>query len=804
MRRFLAAFLSLVMLMGCFFGLAGCASNNQDTLVVGQWLSMINEAFGMQDYTSDKPYFSNVTTDNPYFKAVQIAAEWEIVEQDRDIDVTKPLTWEDALLSLVNAGSFVSSSATAEEKIDYAIAHFDSSIREYWMNRTISADQAMLLLATAQEQWANREYTEKVEETKYAEGVLDFTQEANLVDEYAVKDGQIIIPISENAGIKEGDVFVLPANENTLADNAHKAKSVVCDESYMYVTVDDDIDLYDIAEEIAVEETLKPDEENTVILDGNGNILSEGSAVVPQAGLSTGHKAGTLLGPPAGTNIVKTKFSNAHTFTVNGWEVELKYNLDGKFDLAATVKTPNLLDVDKQSNKELKGSVALSVSDLKVTNKIDYKWFKLREASLRVDYSSSASVSLTYKDAPFDKVLAPKLSNGNGKYLTNLKNSVLKDKKAKGNGAKTIKLCSVNIYSIGVARVCLDVNLRVGVEGSVSVSITEHGTKGLEYKNNKLRSINVSDKDVDAQVKAKIEGTFGIGPALYTVGLKKPILGVQATIGAGAKFTYTLHLADSENHLLEESKSSDILPEADGVLETMDLYAEEEAIKAIAEAQGCTYVKETSGDVKLHIDRCADITVYFILKLELTDTSYAAELLGGKIKVSWEIFSDKNAKLMNIHCENGDWLKAFANIAFGKEANDNRCTLTYTPFDSQAAEESSESDTESGENNTILQGDSIILSEIKATLSPGDKYYIAVSQVPKGYTLDDLTCYSSNKDVIDIDSNGVAVAKAEGSSVLTVATTDGKFKAYCAVTVVGVTMAAHDSPFDIVYLSFSV
>lgn len=786
-KRFISILLIIVTLLTTVMSLGGCSTQNNASLSIGQWLMMVDEAFGMQSYTSDEPYFSNVKSDNPYFAAVQIAAEWDVIDKSQSINTDDKLTWEKALVTLVNVGNFTKKDLTEDEKIEYAISNFDNSIRKYWMNRIIPAEKATVLLGKAQEKWANLIYTERVEETKYAEGIKDYSQEETKITDYKVTDeGNVVIPLSTGVNINEGDVYVLSSNGDVLGTNAYKAQKIINDGTNLYIeNSTEELDLYDIAEEIYVEETYIPTMENTVIRDGNGNIISIGSNVVPQSNTASDYKIQTLEYTENEAKVQPLKSSVSHTFEIDGWEVGLKYNLDGAFDLEASIETPNILDVEDTSNKELKVEASVAVKDLTVTNKIDYSWFELKEATLRVDYETEASFGLKYKDAPYDKVVAPKYSNGNGKFLTNLKNSVLKDRKAKGNGAKTIKIGSVDIYSVGVARVCLDINLKISADGSVSATLTEHGSKGLEYKNNKLRAIKVSDKDIDAEVKAKITGTIGVGPALYTIGLKKPILGVQVSAGLGASFSYTMHLADSENHLIEETDASDVLPEADGILETLDLKADADAIKALAESQGCVYETETSGDVKLHLDRCVDISVFFILKLELTDTSYAADLLGGKIKVSWEIFGEKNAKILNIHCENGDWISAFSNIAFFSKANIDQCTLEYKPFDKKDDESSKEEEKneEKKENDSILKGDSIILSEIRANLEIGDKYYIIVQQLPKGYKLSDLTCTSNKKSVVEINKDGVAVAKGEGSAIITVSTKDGKYSAFCAITV---------------------
>lgn len=813
MKRFISGFMAVMILFLFILSSGGCSSENNETLLVGKWLQMVDEAFGMQNYTSEEPYFANISADNEYFAAVQIAAEWDVIDKSKALDVEKALTWEEALVSLVNVGSFTSLDTTDEEKVEYAIEHFDSSIRKYWMNRNISPSQATLLLATAQEQWAGLKYTEPVEKVEFADSVLDYSQGENKLDNYKYdnESKKVAIPLSENPQIGEGDVFVLPSNRETVGNaeggiyddssngfsggatedtdgvlmgtTAFKAVAVEKDDKNLYVDVDDNVELGDVAENMYVAETLIPTADNTVIRDGNGNILSVGSEIPAEvrAGIDTPQITNLAYSDDVPQVTPLKSASASHTFKVGDYEVALEYDLDGKFNLGATVKTPNLLG--EKSQQKLKGSVGLSVSDLQVTNKIDFEWFKLKEASLRIDYTSKASLAMSYSDSVVDKTFAPKYSNGNGKFLTNLKRSVLKDTKAKGNGAKTIKICSVDIYSIGIARVCLDVNLKVSVDGSVSISITEHGSKGLEYKDNKLRTIKESKKDVDADVKAKIEGTIAIGPALYTIGLKKCILGANVEIGAGAITKTKIHLADSENHLLEELDFSDIAPEKSSALETLDISADPNAIKQVAESQGGTYTKVASGDVKLHIDSCVDVSVYFILRLGLSDNSFAADLLGGRVKVSWEIFGEDNAKLLNIHCENGNWEKAFSNIAFGSNASKSQCTMKYVPFDKASGEDETKPEIETTPNDTILKGDSIRLGEIKTSVGIGEKYYITLQQIPKEYSIGDIVYSSNDSSIVEIDKNGIAVAKKEGSAVITVATNDGKYKAYCAISV---------------------
>ena len=89
-KRFISILLIIVTLLTTVMSLGGCSTQNNTSLSIGQWLTMVDEAFGMQSYTSEEPYFLNVKSDNPYFAAVQIAAEWDVIDKNKSIDVNEP------------------------------------------------------------------------------------------------------------------------------------------------------------------------------------------------------------------------------------------------------------------------------------------------------------------------------------------------------------------------------------------------------------------------------------------------------------------------------------------------------------------------------------------------------------------------------------------------------------------------------------------------------------------------------------------------------------------------------------------
>lgn len=792
-NRKICILLALVVMLSAI-SFSGCGEG-QETFSVGQWLMLVNQTFGMKGYQSSEPYFDNVPEGSAYFEAVQTAAEWGVIDRSAPIDVEEGLTWKTVLLSLVNVGDFLPKDATDEEKVDYAIEHFDSTIRTYWMKRSIGVDKAVFLLGIAHEQWAGATFDHVIEKLTYQEDVVDLIGGDIAAEDCVVSGDLVKLPVSSGVKLEEGQLYVLPAGAGHYAAQVYRADKVYQDDEYLYIeNSPDEIALEEVAEELFVEESYMPDMEKAVVYDGNGNILSVGSelsALAPHAGGSGVYMARLNDGEVQGHAAKQLADTKKISVKIDGFEVSYEYATKGKFHFKASVASDNLLD---SKTAKLQTEASAEINHLEVTNQIDWGlWKGLESASLKLNYETklTGSIKSSYQFAKF--TVAP-YDNRNSGFLTNLKNSSFKSNSAKG--AKTIKIASVDFCSIGVARVCLDINLTISANGSFSLSVTEAGTKGLEYRNGNLRVINDSTRNTETQLKGSVELLGGIGPALYVVGLKKKIIGLQLQVGIKGEAKITSHLADSEMHLIEEADFGEESPEAFMELTSVEITTDAATMETAAKAQGGIYKRTMSESVRLHVDICADLSAYFLLRIELAGESLAADMMGG-IK-SFEILGKKDARLLSVHVDNGDWVSAWANRKAGWNVDSAACTLKYVPFDKEeGAEEQAEGEAgaEQGaenadmgdgswERNSIdIKGDMIVLDRIMLTASIGDQSRVVVVSIPEGYGAEDLSFTSSNKAVATIDASGAFTAKAEGSTVIAVSTVDGRHKAYCAIIV---------------------
>jgi uncharacterized protein YjdB len=199
-----------------------------------------------------------------------------------------------------------------------------------------------------------------------------------------------------------------------------------------------------------------------------------------------------------------------------------------------------------------------------------------------------------------------------------------------------------------------------------------------------------------------------------------------------------------------------------------------------AESQGCTFESETSGALQGHLDVCFDGCVYFIVRVGLDDKCLISELITTSLNI--EIFGKKNAKLLQIHADNGEWQFGW----IGKNAVE--CKLQYTPFEPKedATEPTDTTDTTGTTNSgdeDVEMTHNIVLNELFTTVDVGSTVKLQVTGLPKGYKVEDLNWTVEDSKVAKVDANGVVTGLEEGATVVIVTTKDNKYFGYCAVSV---------------------
>ena len=68
-------------------------------------------------------------------------------------------------------------------------------------------------------------------------------------------------------------------------------------------------------------------------------------------------------------------------------------------------------------------------------------------------------------------------------------------------------------------------------------------------------------------------------------------------------------------------------------------------------------------------------------------------------------------------------------------------------------------------------------------VAPGGSVKIELSAVPRNYIAGDITYSSSDESVASVDQSGKVTGKKEGSAIVTIATSDGKYTALVEINV---------------------
>lgn len=383
LKRILCIFLSLTIILIQTTLLSSCAKQNDIYISNGDWITLVDDSFGMTSYNNEEPYIKNIDKSNDYFDAIQIACEWDIINPEDELNIDDKLILSYALVTLVNCIGLTDYSNTDEEKIKYAIENFNVKIRNKDLNKKVNPETAIKLIDGAKNVWRDYKYLTPIEEVSYAEGVKDYSEGSNQINDYkTLNNGIIAIPKETNKDInvENGDVYILPTNGETIGTNVYKAENVTEDNEFIYIAnSDDELDLYDVAQDIKVEETFTPRMENTIVYDGNGQVVSSGTNIENITDVQVNQAPEVApLGAVSNQEITSCAAKVSHSFEIQGFKVGLEYDLNDKFDLKATVSSDDLLK--KSDNSSLKASLSIGVSDLDVTQKVDYSWFKLKEA----------------------------------------------------------------------------------------------------------------------------------------------------------------------------------------------------------------------------------------------------------------------------------------------------------------------------------------------------------------------------------------------------------------------------------------
>lgn len=766
MKKKLSLFMAVILLFCSIFSISGCKKNsdskNENSISQGEWLSMLNEKFGMYTYNSSVPYYDEVDITNKYFGAVQIAYEWDIIDDDTDLKVDEPVSKQFAANTLVRAVGYKKTEDMSENEITKLAAeegYIDFDYRGRTDNkRTITTEEAEKSLEAAKKVWTSPDFGTPEDNSVYQDSVVDLTEE-DLTGYYEQED-KVYIPkavlteekIQQVESIESGSLYVLPPENNVSTEAVYKAESIEDTEDYIVINNSkEEIEEEEIYENFEVSGSVTPDLTAYPVTDGVGNVLIGANTIEQTKAFYKNSNIQMLKENNISSNVELLDNIDVSmdgiglNFEVDGLKVSGKISADKiDFSVSGEIKSDN-------NAGKIKVSKSYNISDINFDYNCNCKFPDIKNSSLyaQLNYKTTDTSKIEFGLSK-TAVAAPEYTNGNGKFPSNFKRAIMKDSNAKG--AKSIKIVTIPILISGGIRVDLDVKIKISISGQITLVVTTNNVRGIEYKNGNLRYINDSTTDTDLSLKAKAELTMYLGLSLRVLkNITAASFGIEG--GIGASIGTTIHLADQDNHLIDEitfdSANADVVLNQVGVL------------------NGVSYAHDTYGQITVRCENCVDTSVYAILKIGIDGSCLLGKILQ-KLNLPYEmdILNEENAKIEAFSGHYENWVKV------------DKCTRVYNT-DEKKEEEDTEYETH------IIRDERLDIDVYYMSILINESEKLNISEIPQGYSMGDLIWESSDSNIATVTGDGVVTGVSFGTTIVTVKTSDGKYKSQCTISIGG-------------------
>lgn len=542
-RKLVSLCVVVTLLVGICTNLAGCGSKevnenvetesqSQDVaLSRAEWITGLASTFGMTEYSTTEPFFTDVGQASEIYAYVQSCAEWNLFEETGiSFEPEAAATREFVVKTALVAAEVVEipdedSTLAYEDCIQYALTEgLISGEDEAYLSEGIEPEEAQKILDWSLEAYLYEEMEEK-EVVVFEENVVDFREQENLITS---QEENITIASSVNAELEIGSIIILPATQENPDGIARKITAIETDARGNYVVTTETPELTDIFEELDIEKHVVPTGENIILGEGVTQVVvndrKNNYSLV--SGRRDGKKDGFDIAFTIGYSTedgILAKASNAeeeNEFSVMlgeaGLTVEEKGEIEKKFKLANVKFDSKSIDIKEEKEKYKAGysiTGTLAIKDLYADVELELKKalgipYGVKELSVAINCDIEESLTLE------------------GKF----------------EGEKKITTIPVSIVP-GVLSLNIDVILYVDANGVITVKVETGNFVKYSYYKEKSKYHATSTSSQDVAVMADIELGGGVSPEINTLGIC--VIDMSAKVGVKYDFDTSLELKDS-------------------------------------------------------------------------------------------------------------------------------------------------------------------------------------------------------------------------------------------------------------------
>lgn len=791
MKRTTALFLSLIMLV---MTLTGCGkeknrnvNNEIDTtgyITRGEWIDMLADTFGYDEYDQETAYYSDVKSDSEVFTAVQSCRERNMLSTETD----------EFKVNDVATMGFVATTAVLASGVDYTkyaegtsneneaiikcaketgicpdIVMNDNGLRqgvdEVYASTVLSAAQGLFLAYTGEEKM----------DINYAEAVID-----NFEDSSVKIDEKGNLTMEDTADI--GSIIICPPSEEYPNGHAVKVVAVESDDEGNAVYKTEEADFAEVYESVdiatvveATPDCFYPAEGVTVIKDDTAQ--GEQTAFIDNAefeAIDTSTNASaiqTISGDfsKSKETVIKVDLKNGNVKATNTDEDKIQATIFGK-NLELKEKYEETLTEEEKEKKKLweKSKEFQSLASKKADKIVeDYKSGKiskddfisqmkkfqkdngvekgsLRPLTLKGDFDAGWNLTGTIKinlavaaaaNVKIEWFLNPKVKSYSIDVTNKIESSLTLEGKCEGE----VQLGKFAIPVYAGASVDVALIAKIEANGKITVKAVITNEQKVEYKDGKTTKTNKSSFNKDLEVDASIELAVGLKVSISLLSFNI----VDGEITAAIKLE--VKAKAGRDISLEESISDD---------GTACLKYEDALVLRHEESIMAPIVKLTIGTKKS---------------------------LVGKLGISFSIdfISEDDIKKSNkyLYLHNESEIKFLIDSKIIELVEDETKEEETTAIEESTTEEELTTEVDNSEIGVLS------LNDFAIDIKVGDQYQLKVVKMPKGYEDDVVVWTSEDNSIATISSKGIINAVNEGTISVYGKTSDGKYIGKCTVLV---------------------
>ncbi len=279
----------LVMVLGTIYFIKRNSAPDENAVTRYEWIEMLTEQMGLQECTTETPYFTDVVSDNPYFACIQSAAEQDIIESGTAFDGEDFATGKFiALTAMKTIGESkfricfgTDEVVTDDTYMEFALEH--GLIDKEKLKKDFTREECEQVLETLKNLYFSEFWKDDYSNVVYQDGVIELSPEDVLrgnIDgsEITVTDdminsciaGNIVVFTQETTGLKLARKITGIDSDGTLTLGDVELNEIVetlTVSDITEVTFDDIVNYYGLDENINASNNLIFQQNDTNVID---------------------------------------------------------------------------------------------------------------------------------------------------------------------------------------------------------------------------------------------------------------------------------------------------------------------------------------------------------------------------------------------------------------------------------------------------------------------------------------------------------------------------------------------------------